>query len=513
MTVYKEHHISKTARNFCLLCIIFIGLMTVIGSTGGGGDGGGGDEPGDIQQPLLEDPVTPAAPNNENLEGYTITIPVTLASGLSGEIDEDKQLYIYLKRISTGELISNQYSTGDLPGDFNVPNVFSGEYEVGVVLDRNGDTQLDGDDFWGTVSTLLNVDKEDIASDEVVLHEYTLMITSPNEYTAVSSNNIHVEGTYTSDPDMIRISIQKGSMGPETIETIATKTPFAGPDENGGTFSGTLDISEIIGNGERFIMVNAEHQAVEEVHIKDSIPIILDRDEWESGIIIESPPSRSQVTADTLPVSGSYEGSPNSISVTMTINDTSDVIMAQVKMETGSFRASFSDTEDVENGMRVIKAVADYGGGIIENTSRQVFVNRGAIDSKTFRYRFSVSGTASQKFQVLRQHWTICPESPAQRKLGLPFNLQESVVFPIDEDVLPECVQGISDTYQRAIGLKVRYLNQVPDTYTFIIRLYINDEVTPSYIVSAENEAAMLEINASWSGDPEYDVFYYKVDP
>jgi hypothetical protein len=112
---------------------------------------------------------------NGNLDGFTVTVPVSLATGVYDEINELTPLYVYAKKPATGLITGELYILGMFPGDFVIPNLLNGVYEIGAFLDRNNNRVMDeGFDFAGMATTSLEVSNGDERSGNVVLELYII---------------------------------------------------------------------------------------------------------------------------------------------------------------------------------------------------------------------------------------------------------------------------------------------------------------------------------------------------
>ena len=93
---------------------------------------------------------------NRNLDGFTITAPVDLANVSYDEINEYTPLFVYTKKLSTGLITGQRFTTGTFPGTYDIPNVLNDAYEIGAILDRNSNITLDEErDFDGTAESFL----------------------------------------------------------------------------------------------------------------------------------------------------------------------------------------------------------------------------------------------------------------------------------------------------------------------------------------------------------------------
>ncbi|MCK4710346.1 MAG: hypothetical protein KAU21_17145, partial [Gammaproteobacteria bacterium] len=131
---------------------------------------------------------------NGNQSGFIVTVPVSLATGIYDEIDQLTPLYVYAKKIATGLVSGQQFTLGTFPGEFEIPNLLNGVYEIGAFLDRNNNRIMDeGWDYAGTAVALLEVSNGDISSGDVELDIY--IIDDGTDYEAGIFNPGDVSGT------------------------------------------------------------------------------------------------------------------------------------------------------------------------------------------------------------------------------------------------------------------------------------------------------------------------------
>lgn len=300
---------------------------------------------------------------NGNEQGYALAVTVDLAGGLYDEIAMTTPLYVYARDPVTGGRITARHDSGLFGERFAILNVPNNTYQVGAFLDRNDDGVENGGDYAGRAAELVNVWYADAAA-RVVLVGNEVHISTPGPYAAIRANQIEMSGTYTFDPDEIQVLMHLTGV---TYETVSAAALYAN-----GTWSALLDITDVTQEGERWLYAKARYGA--RWHW-DEVLIELDRG-FDRSIAIRSPADGATVGSDALTVSGDYSGLPEAIAVSIERGD-GTAIDVVATFANGTWSALFDDIASVQEGdNRTVTAVADFGGGILEQDSIDLRIRR-----------------------------------------------------------------------------------------------------------------------------------------
>jgi len=191
----------------------------------------------------------PITTSNGNVAGFTVTVPVSLKTGIYDEIDSYTPLFVYAKRVSTGLVVGQRFTIGTFPGTFDIPNVLNGVYQIGAFLDRNDNLVPDtGWDFEGTAGTLLEVSNGDTTSGNVELSLFdgdfnhdgapdaggsnpagvtgSLSISQPSDGAVVSGTLQVVGGLSASNADWVTVSIDGNRFTQQTVDVSGVGTEW-----------------------------------------------------------------------------------------------------------------------------------------------------------------------------------------------------------------------------------------------------------------------------------------------
>ena len=174
---------------------------------------------------------------NGNLQGSTLTVPVSLADGIYDEIDSYTPLYVYVRKTATGLIIGKRFTLGTFPGEFEIPNLLNGVYEVGAFLDRNDNQIMDeGSDFAGMAAAPIEISNKDEVSGNVQLEFYvvddgsgsepgifnpgdvsgTVGIENPQE-NALVSGTLDVTGVALGSIENVQVSIDSNLVSAQVV--------------------------------------------------------------------------------------------------------------------------------------------------------------------------------------------------------------------------------------------------------------------------------------------------------
>ena len=299
--------------------------------------------------------------DNGNLQGYSVSVNVDLASGIYDEINVNTPLFVYVQDPGTGARQMARFTSGTFPGSFDIDNVPNNTYIVGAFLDRNNNGVEDSGDYAGQAADLLTVWYADATAD-VVLVGNEVHITTPAPLTEIRANYIDMAGTYTFQPDKIVVLMRITGVTYETVEADATF--------NNGEWSAQLDITDVTQEGERQLHVKARYGATWKW---DTVRVYIDRS-FPRGIDITQPADGASISkGSALSVAGGYYGVPQSISVSLEDGNGGSVD-ATASFINGSWTAQLADLSSVQPGLRTLTVTADYDGGIIETAQINVTI-------------------------------------------------------------------------------------------------------------------------------------------
>ncbi len=189
----------------------------------------------------------PITTSNGNVAGFTVTVPVSLKTGIYDEIDSYTPLFVYAKRVATGLVVGQRFTVGTFPGTYDISNVFNGVYEIGAFLDRNNNLTPDtGWDFEGTAGTLLEVSNGDTTSGNVELSLFdgdfdhdgapdaggsnpanvygSLSISQPSDDAVVSGSLLVTGSLSASNADWVTVSIDGNRYTQQAVDVSGVGT-------------------------------------------------------------------------------------------------------------------------------------------------------------------------------------------------------------------------------------------------------------------------------------------------
>ncbi|HFE32497.1 MAG TPA: hypothetical protein ENJ17_04205, partial [Gammaproteobacteria bacterium] len=275
--------------------------------------------------------------DNGNLQGYTVSVNVDLASDIYDEIDVNTPLFVYVQDPGTGARQMARFTSGALDADstFDIDNVPNNAYTVGAFLDRNNNGVEDAGDYAGQAADLLTVWYADATAD-VVLIGNEVHITTPAPLTEIRANYIDMAGTYTFQPDEIVVLMR--------ITAATYRTTEATADFNNGEWSAQLDITDVTDEGDRQLHVKARYGVTWKW---DTVWVNIDRS-FPRGIDISQPVDGASIgQGEAISMAGGYYGVPQSIDVSLEDGNGGSVD-AQASFENGSWTALLADLSSVQ---------------------------------------------------------------------------------------------------------------------------------------------------------------------
>ncbi len=303
--------------------------------------------------------------DNGNVQGYSIETSVELSPGISGEVSSLSPLIVYVEHPITGARQIMRFDSGELgpESSFIIHNVPNNIYRVGAYLDRNNNGIEDGGDYSGSADDLLTVWYGD-AQAAVTLHGNEIHIGLPEWGTEIRTDHIDLTGTYLGDPEEIEVLMRYSG--------VSYREAVNSANFNGGTWSATLDITDVTEEGDRWLHVRARYGSR---YLWDSVQVLLNRN-FPRGIEIHTPEDGSTISTNSFTTSGTFDGDPDLITLYLD-RGTPDEITKPASMSNIAWSASFNDLTGVETGFvqHTLTAVADYGEGITEEDMVTIYID------------------------------------------------------------------------------------------------------------------------------------------
>ena len=187
----------------------------------------------------------------------------------------------------------------------------------------------------------------------------------PENNATIQTSSFTTSGSYDGEPNSVLLLLDRGEATEKSVQAnignsawSASFTDLTGVQT--GLIPHTLTAVADYGGG-----------IFEEDEISIYISPIQNR-----SISISTPSDGETVTTDYLQVQGTYDGTPQSITVNFETGANSELTEVLNNPSNNAWSVNFSDLSSVINGQRVITATADYGGGDNEVDSVSVTVNR-----------------------------------------------------------------------------------------------------------------------------------------
>lgn len=328
---------------------------------------------------------------------------------------------------------------------------------------------------WHWDSVLIDLDRN---------FERGITITSPADGATISSDALTVSGEYSGVPESISVTIERGD---GTV--IQTAAVF-----DNGTWSALFeDITSVQEGYGRTVTAVADYSPG--ISEQDSIDLHISRTPV-TGVAITVPLEDATIDSSSLLVLGTYEGSPNAISISIEQGSGGTLDQAAV-FDDGSWSAQFDDITSVSNGTRTITAVADYGGGTTAVDTILVDVAL-PTTGKSFTYRMVVSSpTASGAYPLM--WFNVNPDCPNNESGSLPWVREETIEMPYDSTDPREWCSGVHNEIWLGLGA-----NLVAEEGT--VEIFLNGSDVP--FVTDTGDYPYVQMSAYWDGDPDHDIVF-----